>query len=537
MAPASDLFAGLRQATDGEHAAVAAETLLPYVPAAFTWTELARGLAESDVRRKDEATTVEEGAKDTEPDEPQEPEETTWLDAASRRTIRTFVARTMAPILGNDDDDDDDEATRHGDRTSNQHAAAMRCSQAVADDAVAVLRWALADDDTLSPSDNDDVQVLASIIAAAEAGQPWTTGTAAAAAGDLLQRLHPQLPSADWIVDGLLNGYVRPLFARGPRPQGLTSAGRKDQYGDRGGGGGLASRATDSETRAAKPWKYGDLRAVPVFSWALQESDSALVGRHWSLFTPVLLALVDDADTDVRARGLVLLRVFVDRLPDGGRLLRQTGLDSVLAEAVLPTLLFLPRLTPEEESLQLLDPAYDALLAIAAKGSTSTSTLFDRILRDGILAGYFHASEHVRVVEVLARQAGRLVEAMGIAATKHLKDVVPLCAAILTDPFAVRHPPVLVAATATLQATLASCWPRLADSPWPLEVVRMLMLCWLNVAEADDNDDRYTQLRADLVRAADTQLTILRAAQADVGRVVGPLTVKEPQLAELFRVE
>lgn len=162
-----------------------------------------------------------------------------------------------------------------------------------------------------------------------------------------------------------------------------------------------------------------------------------LIRVHWPLFIPVLLALVDDPDTAVRARGLVLLAGFVAAVPDGGSLLHTTGLDSVLADAVFPTLLFLPRLTPEKESLQLLAPAYTALLGLASAAAASAGSkmqrgngglppkaaadLLDRMLRDGIYAGYFHASEHIRIVEELVRQAGRIIEAMGVYAVKHLK--------------------------------------------------------------------------------------------------------------------
>ena len=161
-----------------------------------------------------------------------------------------------------------------------------------------------------------------------------------------------------------------------------------------------------------------------------------LIRSNWPLFIPVFLALIDDPDTTVRARGLVLLRTFVEAVPrqrgaDGdASLLHATGLDSVLADAIFPTLLFLPRLTPEKESLQLLGPAYQALVSLAStttaagkdkRLSKPAADLLDRALRDGIYTGYFHANEHIRIVEELVRQAGCIVQAMGIHAVKHLK--------------------------------------------------------------------------------------------------------------------
>ncbi len=149
----------------------------------------------------------------------------------------------------------------------------------------------------------------------------------------------------------------------------------------------------------------------------------------------MLLALVEDPDTDVRARGLGLLQAFVAGVPDGGRLLHATGLDRVLADAVFPTMLFLPRLTPEAESLQLLPPAFAVLRGLAGGAEApadgqplpsqgvrgAAADVLDRILRDGVYVGYQHAGEHIRIAEVLVREAGKTVQAMGIYAVKHLQ--------------------------------------------------------------------------------------------------------------------
>lgn len=296
-------------------------------------------------------------------------------------------------------------------------------------------------DEDSADTAKDDAQVLYTVTALADAGQPWTTDSAAATAARLLTDHFQSADSqskAEWIVDGILKQYLRPLFARS-RPATVTESGRKAAFttdAGRSSNTGAKRDTTNSESPQAKPWKYVDLRAVSVFAWAVHEADGALVRTNWPLFIPVLLALAEDPDTPVRARGLTLLQTFVTSVPDGGSLLHTTGLDSVLADAVFPTLLFLPRLTPEKESLQLLAPAYSALLSLAkaagASSGTTTTTdkglppkaaaaLLDRMLREGIYAGYFHASEHIHIVEELVRQAGRIVEAMGVYAVKHLK--------------------------------------------------------------------------------------------------------------------
>lgn len=144
------------------------------------------------------------------------------------------------------------------------------------------------------------------------------------------------------------------------------------------------------------------------------------ISKQWPLFVPVLVTLLEEPTAWFRARGLTALDAFLKRLPFN--ILRNTGLNSVFEQAVLPTLLFLPTLTPEKESLQLLEPAYESLLTLAWKLSKEDKVkLLDKVLREGVFAGYFHSKEHVLIVEILVRKAGQVVRGMGLEAVKHLK--------------------------------------------------------------------------------------------------------------------
>ena len=81
--------------------------------------------------------------------------------------------------------------------------------------------------------------------------------------------------------------------------------------------------------------------------------------------------------------------------------------------------------------MQLLGPAYAALLALARKQPAAVgkdgipgapkNTLLDRMLREGVLMAYFHAKDHVRIVEVLCRETAAILDEMGVHAVKHLK--------------------------------------------------------------------------------------------------------------------
>lgn len=84
-------------------------------------------------------------------------------------------------------------------------------------------------------------------------------------------------------------------------------------------------------------------------------------------------------------------------------------------------------MTPEEESLQLIDPAYDAILLLASarfpgrQARPQKDRLLTRLLREGLLSSYWHASEYARIVELLARKALAVVEQLGTSTIPHMK--------------------------------------------------------------------------------------------------------------------
>lgn len=152
-------------------------------------------------------------------------------------------------------------------------------------------------------------------------------------------------------------------------------------------------------------------------------NQQAAIARHWPLFLPILLSLAEDISTAVRAKGLKILLLFLDKCPPNTIL--SAGVDNVIQDAVFPTLLFLPDTTPESESLQLLYPAYQVLLRVAQLDPNPKSAkrrkALDRILRDGVFTGHFHASQHVRIVEVLMIVIKDIVSCMGLFSAKYLQ--------------------------------------------------------------------------------------------------------------------
>ena len=196
---------------------------------------------------------------------------------------------------------------------------------------------------------------------------------------------------------------------------------------------------------------------------------------------------------------------FLTLLPPG--LLERTGLGNVFQSALIPCLLHLPSLNPEEESLQLLGAVYPALLALvrtrfdSAKDKALKQKELDAIFNYGILKGYAHAGEHVKIADFLVRRMIDLIEEMGIESCKHLKvyvlrrgagsvrlmseqHILPLLSDMLSAPFATAYPPLLQVALQAVETIIVTDWPRMAYHRG--EVLKGLVLCWCRIEDEKD---------------------------------------------------
>ena len=137
-----------------------------------------------------------------------------------------------------------------------------------------------------------------------------------------------------------------------------------------------------------------------------------------------MLAFVDDASTYFKVRGCELLTLFFAKVPSP--LLERTGLGEVFQSTLMPHLLYLPSLTPENESTAILEATYVALIALnrrlfpGDKYRQPRIKELDKVMRDGIFKGYAHAGENVRIAELLVKKLTDLVNEMGVDSARHL---------------------------------------------------------------------------------------------------------------------
>ncbi|KAK1254480.1 hypothetical protein MKX08_008475 [Trichoderma sp. CBMAI-0020] len=373
----------------------------------------------------------------------------------------------------------------------------------------------------------DDI-VLISVVTYTDENDAWTTEESSQLAARLLKSNLADDKLDTFITQRLLQDTLRPLFSKSSTR--LTASGRPSQ---------IAQQPPSTQARTSLNSVLQErekLHAASGCKWAVMSCSQATMGRHWPLFLPILLSLAEDHNTAVRIKGLQIIGFFLDTCP--ANVILSAGVDNVIQDAVFPTLLFLPSTTPESESIELLYPAYQVLLRIAQLDpypkSLRRRRFLDKLLRDGVFAGHFHASEYPRIVEVLMKITKDIVSCLGFFSAKHLQNLLRLFASTLSDPFVMGHPPLILSTIEALNATLVNCWPRFSSPGYIDQVIHTTSLCWLNLQSSQLPPKDVDQISAHLTRTS----TILQSLWTREGS--GPmkgLTAalrREPRLVDLF---
>lgn len=128
-----------------------------------------------------------------------------------------------------------------------------------------------------------------------------------------------------------------------------------------------------------------------------------------------------------------------------------------------------------------------------------------------------------------------ILDKLGINSVKYLKDLLPILATVLEDPFVT--PALLGAALAALEALLRNAWPRIGG--YQKTVLRALVLCEgiLGGGESDE-DGEVAALRGQLEKVARLFVVVVEAdGEGDLKEDVKKLAEVNPRLGELFGVE
>lgn len=270
---------------------------------------------------------------------------------------------------------------------------------------------------------------------------------------------------------------------------------------------------------AAKPWKKKEHQALEILRWVIRNIDSDSVEQHWHLLVPPLLSMVDDHQVFFKARGCELVTLLLRKTPTS--LLAKTGLFDVFREALMPCFGFLPTLTPEDESIDLLAHAFPALLALHSVGFPSdhaldarkkirSTSFLDTLVRKGIFATYAHCPENIHISIVVLQNFSSINDTLGLESVKHLKHSLPLLNEVLCNPFGPASPDLLHTAVLALQSVIRNGWPLMLECR--AEVLKGLCVSFINVAESDDSE-KFERFRKEAVQAVDMLRQAAKAAK------------------------
>ena len=341
------------------------------------------------------------------------------------------------------------------------------------------------------------------------------------------------------LVRHFLTLTIRPLFAKA-RPTTVTDAGRKNTATV------LPKKMimVNMDDSVTKPWKNErEAYALDLLRWCVCAVDERKVEKIWPQIVPPLLALVDDWEAKYKILGVELVKQLLEVTPPA--LLERTGLGEVFEEALLPCLTCLPDITPESDSIPLLNATYPALVTLAttryAQTPASTSKhraadlaglrtkFFDTIIRKGIIYGYTYCSNYPRIKSALFNHLVPILDNLGIESVKHLQYLLPILTETLSHPLAEAQIRTLINASKALQALVLNGWPRMVV--YRGEVMKGLTLAWLTI-ESMQGDE----VEAWKVEMKETVTMLRYAVQKDVDFEAELTTLKEadPRVNGLF---
>ncbi|KAL9089723.1 MAG: hypothetical protein Q9159_002370 [Coniocarpon cinnabarinum] len=382
---------------------------------------------------------------------------------------------------------------------------------------------------------------------------------------EAIRSKHGELPSC--LVVHFLSLTIRPLFSQTTTHSqaGMTSQSRRSLNSQLGTKSSkkLDTIETPEEALHKRPWKQRKHpEGIQLLDWSLRamQVDQKRTDHNWPLVVPPVLALIDDVDIPYKARGCQLLDLLLQATSP--ELLAKTGLGQVFEDAVTPCLSYLPTLTPEEDSVVILDAAYPALMLLAdvrhsvpsPRQQSESEDLQRRerflahILHHHILRSFSHVELHdfPKLITCITRHLTALMADLGLATVAHLTAIIPTLNAVLACELGRYAGAMLAEASRSMQRLIAEAWPRVWR--WRGEILKGICLAWVQAAQSDEGA-RLEDLKADLELAKAEMIKVVKMLAAAVDATKGTtdetvidlkaeieeLITAEPLLKDLFR--
>lgn len=287
------------------------------------------------------------------------------------------------------------------------------------------------------------------------------------------------------LISHFLVGHVRSIFAKQPT-HGISSqgykkhdpavpAGRKRELNSFAGLDGVEEQYW-KKSGGLNGTEFGLLR------WVVYNLDPDRTEKNWATLLPPVLTILEDYEVTYKTVGCEYLAQLLNRMRP--QFLVKTGLAPLFYKQLSNCLTYLPDLTPARQSRDLIAQAFPALFALArcladserqstvalpmSSSSSSSPTLSSQsILLDALSTGLVSTFAHINtahagIITECLDQASVAVADLGFDAlplfnTLITKVVVP----IMTDPFIVADPVLVMAVVKFSRQLILSGWPRM----------------------------------------------------------------------------
>lgn len=359
-----------------------------------------------------------------------------------------------------------------------EEPAFLAVFRAFAATAIKLLTQILSKSETLPTGlSEDDVVVLMATYAHPDPGATWITPDTYTF--DPILERHPTLTRPELLSKAILVDVVRPLFSTPAK--GTTAAGRA----------AISDEITIRLTRTTELEGPGDAYIqhrpeVPqLLFFVLAHLSANDIPTQWHLLLPPILHLLDSSLPRTKPQAYRLAANLFEKCPPGH--LDRTGTLPIFHHALKNATFALPPLTPAASSARYLSAAYRSLFQlIHASPPSQRPALLDDLLQDCILMG-LSADRGVDVTRVLLAQLRALAAALGPgnAANKHLRLVLPLLRAALSDPFVTASLPLVRDACAALEAWVRAGGEGVRVHGWKWECFAGVGLVWGRMREEE----------------------------------------------------
>ncbi|KAG5518752.1 hypothetical protein PMAC_002721 [Pneumocystis sp. 'macacae'] len=217
----------------------------------------------------------------------------------------------------------------------------------------------------------------------------------------------------------------------------------------------------DSKT---EPWKTEKPECASIFEWVLSVSQKEIIESHFFLIIPPIVILLEDTNPNFKLRSTRCLHHLLSKCDS--MFVKRTGIGNLFWEQLIQCLSYHPPSIHITISIPLLRTSFNNLIMLALlmepESRNQRGKLYDKIVYAGVFNGMLYSGEQPDMTLLFMEYTRKLVDVMGIYATKHIKMLIPLVSSVLENSFQPNHPYQLVEASKALKTIICVCWPRIS---------------------------------------------------------------------------